>query len=274
MNPCKECKLKNKGGTLQLSATVEPEDATDKNVSWTSSSENIATVNENGLVTALKAGNTTIRVTTEDGNFTATCLVTVSGFISEGDTIIGFIPPENWDGELIIPSEVDGVPVTKIGEGAFKDNKELIKVIIPPHITDIGDNAFEGCDNLVEVNILNPEANIGESENTFPENTEIKGHKGSTARDYAENNNRPSSELQREIIIGDNKINITYDQELYYRTDLKHGEKAVIVIDGKEITLRDLVHNYSKSKVNVPDKEEREKELEHNSKPKVTITIK
>ena len=65
------------GGTGTLTATVEPDDATNKNVTWQSDSADVATV-QNGTVTAVGAGETTIRVTTEDGGKTATCKVTVT----------------------------------------------------------------------------------------------------------------------------------------------------------------------------------------------------
>ncbi|GHT51768.1 hypothetical protein AGMMS49982_10100 [Bacteroidia bacterium] len=66
------------GGTEQLTATIAPADATNKNVSWTSSNNDIATVDDAGLVTAVAAGTATITVTTENANKTATCVVTVS----------------------------------------------------------------------------------------------------------------------------------------------------------------------------------------------------
>lgn len=61
----------------QLVATVSPSDATNKNISYSSSLPGVATVSQSGLVEAVSAGNTTITVTTEDGGFTATCEVTV-----------------------------------------------------------------------------------------------------------------------------------------------------------------------------------------------------
>ena len=64
------------GETAQLTATVEPEDASNKNVTWESSNTNVATVN-NGEVTAVSAGTATITATTVDQSKTATCEVTV-----------------------------------------------------------------------------------------------------------------------------------------------------------------------------------------------------
>ena len=66
------------GGNETLTATVLPEDATNQNVTWKSDKPEIATVDANGKVTAVKVGEATITVTTEDGGKTATCMVTVN----------------------------------------------------------------------------------------------------------------------------------------------------------------------------------------------------
>ena len=65
------------GQSEQLTATVTPDNATNKNVTWSSNDDTIATVDNNGNVTAVAAGTATITVTTEDGSHTATCKVTV-----------------------------------------------------------------------------------------------------------------------------------------------------------------------------------------------------
>lgn len=63
--------------TFQLVATIMPDNANNKNVTWSSSDESVANVNKNGLVTAKTIGTTTITVTTEDGSFTTSCAITV-----------------------------------------------------------------------------------------------------------------------------------------------------------------------------------------------------
>lgn len=74
-----EVLIEEAGATVQLVATVLPEEATDKTVTWTSSDEDVATVDENGVVTAVSGGMTTITATTAEG-FSATCKVTVKSF--------------------------------------------------------------------------------------------------------------------------------------------------------------------------------------------------
>jgi uncharacterized protein YjdB len=61
-----------------LTATVTPPEADNKAVTWASSNENVATVDENGKVSALAEGTAVITVTAEDGGCTDTCEVTVS----------------------------------------------------------------------------------------------------------------------------------------------------------------------------------------------------
>jgi hypothetical protein len=65
------------GATLTLTASVTPVEAGNKNVSWATSAEAVATVSQEGVVTAIAAGSATITVKTADGGFTASCALTV-----------------------------------------------------------------------------------------------------------------------------------------------------------------------------------------------------
>ena len=70
-----------KGNTITLTATVAPDNATNKEVTWSSSNTTIASVS-NGVVTAKSEGTATITVKTVDGSKTASCVVTVNKKIS------------------------------------------------------------------------------------------------------------------------------------------------------------------------------------------------
>ena len=76
----------NEGATTQLKATVTPENATNKNVTWESSNTEVATVNSDGLVTGVKEGTATITVKA-DGGKTASCTVTVKSTRTEVDGV-------------------------------------------------------------------------------------------------------------------------------------------------------------------------------------------
>ncbi|MGE5371616.1 MAG: Ig-like domain-containing protein [Solirubrobacterales bacterium] len=83
---------KSTGGTETLVAVILPANAANKTVNWSSNNTSVATVDENGMVTAVAVGQATITATTEDGNLSATCTVNVvarvfpgGGTGSEGD---------------------------------------------------------------------------------------------------------------------------------------------------------------------------------------------
>ena len=68
-----------KGKSEKLTATVLPDTAINKKVKWSSNNANVAKVDENGNVTAVGVGDAIITATTDEGGFTATCMVTVTG---------------------------------------------------------------------------------------------------------------------------------------------------------------------------------------------------
>lgn len=91
-----------KGGETHLVATVMPEDSTNKNVTWSSSDETIAKV-EDGKVTAVGVGEATITVTTKDGEKSTTCRIIVkeqaysAKELSDGTVAITGINPETTE---------------------------------------------------------------------------------------------------------------------------------------------------------------------------------
>lgn len=70
----------DEGKTASLTATVQPANATDKSVSWSSDKQDVASVDNQGLVTAVKAGTATITARSGNGK-TATCAVTVKALV-------------------------------------------------------------------------------------------------------------------------------------------------------------------------------------------------
>ncbi|MDE5757269.1 MAG: Ig-like domain-containing protein, partial [Allobaculum sp.] len=75
------------GETYQLTATVDPSDATDKSLEWTSSDERVALVSATGMVTAINEGTAVITVSASNG-IAATCVVTVEARILEMEAVI------------------------------------------------------------------------------------------------------------------------------------------------------------------------------------------
>ncbi|MBR1630991.1 MAG: Ig-like domain-containing protein, partial [Paludibacteraceae bacterium] len=73
--------------TKQLTATIEPDNATEKSVTWKSDDTTVATVDDEGLVSAVGGGTTTITATTANG-LTATCSVTVDASVKNNDATL------------------------------------------------------------------------------------------------------------------------------------------------------------------------------------------
>ena len=156
------------GTTSQLTATVLPENATHKAVTWTSSNTSVATVNATGVVTAIASGSATITATTTDGtNLSASCVVTVSDVIIDGikyratdenQHTASAIGTTINSGHINVLEKVDfemEYSVTEIGASAFA-NSNATSVTLPKTISKIGDNAFGDISTLVSLNTTPP----------------------------------------------------------------------------------------------------------------------
>ena len=136
------------GESFTLTATVKPDDATDKTVTWKSSDEAFAKVDKDGNVTTFKAGKATITVETVDGGFKAECVVTVeprvinvtgvnldktSNEVTEGDVfkLTATVTPDNASNKEVTWSSSDEA-VAKVDKDGnvttFKAGKATITV--------------------------------------------------------------------------------------------------------------------------------------------------
>ncbi len=110
--------------TIGLTAIIAPSNAADNSVVWSTSDESIATVDDNGLVTAISEGTASIMVTTNDGGFTATTVVSVNNnvvhvngvsvslatailYVGETLTLNATISPANADNGAVVWSSSD-----------------------------------------------------------------------------------------------------------------------------------------------------------------------
>ncbi len=98
------------GNTYQLKATVLPENAENKKITWSASDEKIAAVDENGLVTGIAAGSAQITVTTDDGEKESTCAVTVT----KDKTIEYTAKFRKGDGRGTAPADIKAVGGSRI----------------------------------------------------------------------------------------------------------------------------------------------------------------
>lgn len=180
--PSKEMEI---GDQVTVTAKVLPENAGNQKVTWTSSKPEVAKV-ENGVVTAVAAGEAKITVTTEDGNHTAEFTVKVNakavtpgpadpkpnpaepkqGDVTENSTGRYKVTSTSKKTVILVRAKfkkasmgtastitINGVKykVVGIGDGAFKGFKKLKKITINKNITSIGKQAFAGCTKLSNV---------------------------------------------------------------------------------------------------------------------------
>ena len=111
------------GSSKQLTASVFPQNATNKNLIWSTSDASIASVNQNGLITSIAPGEITITAKTIDGDFEATCLVESEAIVTANDEAeknsFRTYPNPVTDGKLFI-SGINGSLSIKITDANGK----------------------------------------------------------------------------------------------------------------------------------------------------------
>lgn len=168
------------GGTTVLTPVFTPANATNRNVTWTTSSKYVAEVDENGVVTGISEGTAKITATAEDGGFTASCTVTVTSVQVVPDYPNGTIGDNlTWkleNGTLTISgsgamtdfsykdapwyeyrNEIKAITVeegvTSIGKDAFSRCSYAESAALPESLTKISSDSFYWCDSLKSITI-------------------------------------------------------------------------------------------------------------------------
>ena len=163
----------DEGDQLQLKVTSYSGNATNHDVTWSTSNEAVAVVDENGMVTA-KGEGTAVITATAIGNVpgesypaTAVCTLTVRGV--EGNYIYtvedGGVVIQSYTGEesnIVIPETIDGKPVKKLGKMSFWMNDAIESVVIPNGVEVIDQEAFSGDKKLSEVTLPDTLKSVGQ----------------------------------------------------------------------------------------------------------------
>lgn len=123
-----EVALTELGKTVQLTAKIQPEDATNKNVTWKSSNESVCMVSNSGELLTTGYGKTVVLATTEDGNYVGTCIVTISEETGIDNTMVSSEVKEvsrfsSQGQRLTAPTK--GVNIVKYCDGSVR--KEIVK---------------------------------------------------------------------------------------------------------------------------------------------------
>ncbi|WP_317854885.1 Ig-like domain-containing protein [Chakrabartyella piscis] len=112
--------------TYTLYANLNPSYATNQNVTWESSNPSVATVDSDGVVTAIKEGSTTITVTTADGGFqTHTTITVVEPILVTGITLTPDIPQPDTDNSEANPKIL-----------ALSSGIEMLASVVPDNATE------------------------------------------------------------------------------------------------------------------------------------------
>ena len=237
--------------SVELKATISPADATNKEVTWTSSDEKIAKVDANGKVTAVGAGKATITVTTKDGNFKATCEVVVkddkddNGTTNPIENVVEKVENPNGKNEVVIknPSneirlEIKDIESIKAGNGYFEIKNGENTILLPFSLID-KDLLKEGSSIIFEMK-ANEDATIMAGikgvKKVFEFNLFVK-----TSDNLVKIHNFKNGvatvtlKLTDEDLKGLNKENLAV---FYYNEETKTFEQMETTINGNEVTFK------------------------------------
>ena len=234
--------------SLGLKASISPADATNKDVTWTSSDEKIAKVDANGKVIAVGAGKVTITVTTKDGGFKATCEVIVkddNGTTNPIENIVEKVENPNGKNEVVIknPSneirlEIKDIESIKAGNGYFEIKNGENTIVLPFSLID-KDLLKEGSSIIFEMK-ANEDATIMAGikgvKKIFEFNLYVKtGDNIVKIHEFKDGIATVTIKLTDEDLKGLNKENLAV---FYYNEETKTFEQLETTINGNEVTFK------------------------------------
>ena len=138
------------GETAQLQATIRPDNTANKGVTWASTNERVATVNANGLVTAVGNGTASITATTQDGtDLTAQCVVTVdmAGTFTDYTTYVG-TTAEDWNTNSIVAEQYGPGVTTRDGRQTalverYQQPADVTGIVLEQTVTGLPEGVYK-----------------------------------------------------------------------------------------------------------------------------------
>lgn len=171
-----------------LTIVFSPENATNRNINWTSDNEDIVRVSEDGVLLAVGTGTATVTGVTEEGKYTDSVVVTVTETIAQGTLDGGMVWKISYDGNLTVsgtgdmpdfyPGEDDDSNRGTAAGGTtgeddsgwadtlapwFEFSEDIISVTVENGITSVGDYAFAYCYKLRNIYIASTVTDIGKN---------------------------------------------------------------------------------------------------------------
>ena len=222
------------GETETLTATVKPDNADNRKVTWSSDKTEVATVGGDGRVTAVKAGVAVVTVTTEDGGKTATCKVTVKAktvnvtevtldrtelTLTEGEaeTLTATVRPDNADNRKVTWSSDKTEVATVGGDGRVTAVKAGVAVVT---VTTEDGGKTATCKVTVKAKAVNvTEVTLDKTELTLTE-----GETGTLTATV-----RPDNADNRKVTWSSDKTDVATVDGAGRVTAVKPGEAVVTV---------------------------------------------
>lgn len=205
------------GDSELLTFIVEPTNATNKNVQWKSSDDTIVFVDENGKITAMKAGNATITAISELGNSTATCTVFV-----EPKTIA--VTGITLNKKLLTLVEGDGEKLTASIEPSNSTNKNIVWKSSHNEIATVDYNGKVSAHKtgIAKITVTSEDGNHSATCDLTVEEKEIPVNSVSL------------SKIELCLVEGDSEIltaTITPSDATYKDIDWVSGDESIVIVD-------------------------------------------